>query len=144
MKIHRKNLLYSLSAIRQSAFTFLEAAMTDAGITDLSPAHGDILYVIHKLEEAYVKEIVARSHRDKSTVSNIINQLVKKGFVEKRGAPDDGRRVRVRLSEKARIHMESMALISKRLEKKLFSNMSEEEQAILFLLLEKVKKEIEK
>ena len=133
-----------MSNIRHTAFAYLESAMAEAGIDDLSPAHGDILYIIHARGDAYVSDIVEHSHRDKSTISNIINQLVKKGYVEKLAAPEDGRRVRVRLSKKAKTHMEAMAEISGSLQEKLFQNMSEEEQNILFMLLAKVGNNLKK
>ncbi len=138
MKINNKNFLYGLSSIRKSAFTFLEAEMAKSGINDFSPSFGDILYVIHSLGSGYVKDIVERSYKDKSTISNIINQLEKKGYVEKIPDADDGRRVKVKLTEQAENYIEEMAIISDSLQKKLFSNMSNEEQKIMFLLLNKV------
>ncbi|MCG8472133.1 MAG: MarR family transcriptional regulator [Desulfobacterales bacterium] len=140
MKIHRTNFLYSLSAIRKSAFSHLEAAMAEAGITDLPPSFGDILYIIHTQGEIFINELATLSHKDKSTVSNSIKQLEKRGYVEKIASRDDARKVKVKLSPKAKSHMKAMAAISDGLQKKLFEKMSEEEQAILFLLLSKIGK----
>lgn len=138
MKIDETNFLYSLSSIRHGAFSFLESSMAEAGITDLPPSYGDILHAIHGKKGASVSDIVALSHKDKSTVSNIINQLEKRGYVEKKSSPEDGRRVQVTLSPKAESYIGAMAGISTRLQEKLFQAMSEEEQGILFMLLRKV------
>lgn len=142
MKINNKNFLYKLSGIRKIAFSFLESEMAKCGIKDVSPSFGDILYIIKSLEEGYVKEIVDRSFKDKSTISNIINQLESKGYVEKITDKNDGRRVKVRLTEEAEKYIDAMANISKNLQKRLFNNMSTEEQEIMFLLLNKVEKNL--
>ncbi len=142
MIINNKNFLYKLSSIRKSAFAFLEAEMVKCGITDVPPSFGDVLYVIHSLGSGYVKDIVERSYKDKSTISNIINQLENKGYVEKIPDADDGRRVKVRLTKEAEKYIEEMAKISNSLQKRLFNNMSSEEQEILFLLLNKIERNL--
>jgi DNA-binding MarR family transcriptional regulator len=81
---------------------------------------------------------VDKSKKDKSTVSNIINQLVKKGYVEKVADPEDARKTMVKLTEQCKTYAETMFDISKKLKQKLFKSMSEEEKSILFLLLNKV------
>ncbi len=142
MKTDNKNFLYKLSNLRKSAFSFLESEMAKSGITDVPPSFGDILYIIHTKGTGYIKDIVASSYKDKSTVSNIINQLEKKGYVEKIPDIDDGRRVKVRLTDQATQYIDEMAEISGRLQKKLFNNMSSEEQDIMFLLINKVEKNL--
>jgi len=142
MKTNNTNLLYKLSSIRQSAFSFLESEMAKAGITDVPPSFGDILYLIHTQGGAYIKDIADQSYKDKSTVSNIINQLEKKGYVEKLADPEDGRRVKVRLTKQSENYIDAMSGISQNFRKKLFDNMSSEEQEILFLLLNKVEKNL--
>ena len=140
------NFLYKLSSIRQTAFSFLERGMKKAGLVDIPPSYGDILYLIHNQvhhqKTGYIKDIVDRSNKDKSTVSNIINHLEKKGYVRKMPDPEDGRRTMVRLTPLAESHTEAMFDISRDLRHRLFRNMSEEEQKILFLLLEKVEKNL--
>jgi len=136
------NFIYKLSSIRQTAFSLLEKGMKKAGVTDIPPSYGDILHLIHNQGEGYVKDIVDKSRKDKSTVSSIINQLEKKGYVEKMSDPEDGRRIMVRLAAKSEAYMDAMYAISTDLRQKLFKNMSEEEQNILFLLLNKVEKNL--
>jgi len=116
--------------------------MKKAGIKDIPPSYGEILYLIHNQGAGYVKDIVDQSNKDKSTVSSIINQLEKKGYVQKRRDPEDGRRVMVCLTPLSEIYIDAMFEISMDLRGKLFRDMSEEEQTILFLLLNKVEKNL--
>lgn len=142
MKVNNRNFLYKLSCIRKSAFSFLEGEMASVGVSDIPPSYGDILYAIYHQKTGYVNEIVEKSHKDKSTVSSIINQLEKKGYVEKLSDPDDGRRVKVRLTEQAEKYINVVSEISLKLQHKLFKNMSDEEQEILFLMLNKIEKNL--
>jgi len=142
MKTTNTNFLYKLSSIRHLSFTFLERELSRAGVEDLPPSYGDILYIIHSQGVSYVKEIVDRSYKDKSTVSNSINHLVKNGYVEKIPDPEDGRRVRIKLTKRSEKYIDAMAEISRKLKTKLFRSMSGEEQEILFLLLNKVEKNL--
>jgi DNA-binding MarR family transcriptional regulator len=144
MKLKKRNFLYKLSCIRSFAFSFFEKELGKSGIRDLPPSFGDILLNISSLGECCVKDIVAHSYRDKSTVSNIVNRLEKTGYIRKRSDPDDGRKVRIRVSEKYMGQLEPMTEISERLKEKLFRGMSEEEIEILFILIDKIEKNIKK
>ena len=137
-----KTFLYKLSNIRQAAFSFLESEMKKIGINDIPPSYGDILYLIYNEESGHLKDIVNKSRKDKSTVSNIINQLEQRGYVEKKSDPDDGRRTIVQLTPQCKSNIEAVSDISSKLKQKLFKGMSEEEQSILFMLLNKVEKNL--
>lgn len=138
MKTSDSHFVYKLSVIRKLAFSFLEEEMEKAGVKDLPPSFGDILYIVHTKGPVSVKDIAAQSYKDKSTVSTIIHQLETKGYVQKEPDPSDGRKVRVSLTSQAEKHMESMARISSGLKERLFQDMSREERDILFLLMDKI------
>ncbi|VVS91360.1 transcriptional regulator marr-type conserved site [Desulfoluna spongiiphila] len=144
MNMSDSHFVYKLSVIRKLAFSFLEEEMARAGVKDLPPSFGDILYIVHTKGPVAVKDIAAHSYKDKSTVSTIIHQLEKKGYVQKEPDPDDGRKVRVTLTETAATHMESMARISAGLKEKLFQDMSREERDILFLLMDKIERNLKR
>ncbi|MCG8637429.1 MAG: MarR family transcriptional regulator [Desulfobacterales bacterium] len=116
--------------------------MKKIGINDIPPSYGDILYLIYNEESGHLKDIVNKSRKDKSTVSNIINQLEQRGYVEKKSDPDDGRRTIVQLTPQCKSNIEAVSDISSKLKQKLFKGMSEEEQSILFMLLNKVEKNL--
>lgn len=138
MKINEKNLLYVLSNIRNRAFSFLQSEMNQVGIEDIPPSYGDILFAIKKKKELSVKEICEITQKDKSTVSVIVNKLVKSGYVIKERDASDNRAVKIKLSEKATVAGEKMMEISGKLNKQLYDGLSEEEKAIFFMLLKKI------
>ena len=138
MQINENNFLYSLSLIRKKAFAFLEKEMRGAGIEDIPPSYGDVLYTINQKGVVNLNDLCRLTNKDKSTVSIIVNALGKAGYVTKEKDKNDGRSVCIELSEKAAEHADRMMDISDRLREKLFSNMSEEEKEISFLLLNKI------
>ncbi|MCB9495111.1 MAG: winged helix-turn-helix transcriptional regulator [Desulfobacteraceae bacterium] len=142
MKTKKRNFLYKLSSIRSLAFSFLGKELQAKGIDDIPPSFGDILFIINSLGECFVQDIVKHSYRDKSTVSNIIRKLEQNGYVEKFSDQYDGRKVKIRLTEKCHSHLYSMLEISEKLKNKLFHKMSNEEIEILFLLINKIEKNI--
>ena len=78
------------------------------------------------------------TNKDKSTVSIIVNALVKNGYAVKTKDETDGRSVCICLSNKAKRYAGHMADISNELRQRIFSGMSEEEKAIFFLLMNKI------
>ena len=84
-----------LHALRTSA-TKAEAR---AGVT------GAQLFVLHSLAEApaaSLNELAARTLTHQSTVSVVVDRLVRRDLVIKRRAPEDARRVELRLSPSGR------------------------------------------
>ena len=69
------NVLYLIGKIRAAAFRHLEEAMRARGIPDISPAHGDVLFIIARREPVEMGEIGRLTGRGKSTVTGIINYL---------------------------------------------------------------------
>ncbi len=116
--------------------------MQKIGVTDIPPSYGDILYTINRKKNICIKDISEISNKDKSTVSLIINALEKNGYVKKEKNNTDGRSITIKLTQKAKQYTDAMMEISIKLQNKLFAEMSEEEKAIFFMLLQKVAKKM--
>ena len=138
MKTNEKNLLYSISTIRRRAFAFLQAELKKVGIEDLPPSYGDILFAIDRKDGLSIKEICEISNKDKSTVSLIVNNLEKNGYVLKERDENDGRSLKIRLSKKAQREGKKMMEISRKLQEQIYQGLNEEDKATLFKLLERI------
>ena len=142
MTITEKNFLFHLGSIRKRAFAFLQKEMKAAGVTDLPPAHGDVLFTLWQRGSLSLKEVCELSFRDKSTVSLIVNDAEKKGYVVKERDAQDGRGVKIRLTPRAEAKAVHMIKISTHLREKFFTGMSEEEISIFFMLLNKISRNV--
>lgn len=144
IKVRRGNLLYTLNSIRQRLFSFIESEMARENIRDISPSHGDILYILDKRGKLHLHDISELSLKDKSTITSVINHLEKSGYVTKVRDKKDRRLVNIQGTEKAVRIKPALTKISERMNSRLFEGLSDEEQRVLFDLLTKISNNVDK
>ena len=138
MKISPYNFLFALSKIRQSQHAFIENALAAAGVKDISPSYGDVLFVLDRRGPLTLLEIARLTMKDKSTVSSVIQKLEEHGYVTKKKGKGDSRFKTIELTAKARRLKPLILEISGEMNERLYRGMSESEKARLFKLIEKV------
>ena len=72
----RRNILNLMSKVRSRAFLFLEKELAAAGVADLSPAHGDVLFAAARNPGSDMRQLAALTGRDKSTLTPLVERLV--------------------------------------------------------------------
>ena len=93
-------IVYLSSLLNEKAGDFIQDELKKYGYPELKMAHGDIFHVLFEAGELSAKEIAGRTRRSKSTVSELVDRLVKLGYVCKKPDPADARGVKVSLTEK--------------------------------------------
>ena len=88
-------IVYLSSLLNEKAGDFIQDELKKYGYPELKMAHGDIFHVLFEAGELSAKEIAGRTRRSKSTVSELVNRLVKLGYVCKKPDPADARGVKV-------------------------------------------------
>jgi DNA-binding MarR family transcriptional regulator len=68
----------------------------------VSPGMGHILFTLFEREGCIIREIAEKTRLSFPTITVVLQRMKKAGLVELRPDPDDGRAVRVRLSELGR------------------------------------------
>lgn len=97
----------------------------------------------HKDEEIFQRDIENTFSMRRSTVSNMIKLMEKKGYIIREPVSDDARLKRLVLTEKSlKVHRQMMNEISRN-ENQMKKGISEEELEIFFNVLEKVQKNLE-
>ena len=132
------NVISLCARIRDRANTVISAKLTEAGITDVAPAHGGIFFHLFGGKELRMKELAGLIHRDKSTVTPLVNKLEKQGYVSKRKSQEDSRVTLVRLTDKGEAMAPLFREISKELVRQSFTGLSNDEQGTLTELLGRV------
>ncbi len=112
--------------------------MKKAGIEGLAPSHGDILFRLYRTDALKMNQIAELIDRDKSTVTVLVNKLVRLGFVEKQQDWEDSRVYHIKLTEKGRALEPIYRDISERLIDHIYQHFTEEEQLMLMRLLQKI------
>jgi DNA-binding MarR family transcriptional regulator len=96
------NLIALASALRYQAVEFLAEELHSRGITDLIPSQGALLSGLYAREgRISMKELVASSRRNKSTITEMSKALERRGYLTREKDPDDARSVVLVLTPKA-------------------------------------------
>jgi len=112
--------------------------MEALGMDGLVPSHGDILVELFKNEEMPKSQIADNIHRDRSTVTTLVNKLIKFGYVETRKNPEDSRSVLVSLTAKGVDLKSGVMEISESIFKTLYADIDDEERRIFREVLMKI------
>lgn len=134
------NTIKLISRIRDKANEFIVSELEARGHHGLAPSHGDILSVLFKLGEQTMTEISLKIGKERSTVTTLIDKLIKLGYVTTKKYEEDNRLTIVSLTNKGKELEPDFIEISEKLYNKQYNNMTEEEKNIFRILLDKMHK----
>ena len=127
-----------IGRIRDKANAFLAAKLQEAGIKGVSPSHGEILWALLFSGELSMKKLAVKIHRDKSTVTALVNKLIQFGYVRKRTDESDSRVNLVSLTQKGMNLKKDVISISESLQERAYKGLKEEELVMLMKLLDRI------
>ena len=136
-----KNYVLSLvSKVRAEAINFLEKELVKNDIEGLVPSYGSMLSVLYRNNgKLRMKAVADLINRDKSTVTHLVNKLIKAGYVIREQSSEDSREVYVVLTKKAWDIEEKLEKISRNLITTAYNGFTEDEKEKLMQLLDKMK-----
>jgi DNA-binding MarR family transcriptional regulator len=112
--------------------------MEEHGIQSIVTSHGDILYALNQNSRLTMAEIASKIGKDKSTVTALVDKLVRLGYVRKERATEDSRVVYVILTEKGHELKPVFEEISKDILGVFYTGITEKEKEDLFYVLNKI------
>lgn len=134
-----KDIISLISKIRESANRFIISEMDKWGIEGLAPSHGDILVALLKVERLTMKELAEKIDKDKSTVTALVDKLIKQGYVEKTRDIEDSRVVFVTLTRSGNALKPMFDTISEELLSVVYKDIQQSEKEELINTLTKIK-----
>lgn len=135
-----EDIISLISRVRDNANKFITGEMNRWGIKGLAPSHGDILFSLLNSETMTMKDLAKKIDKDKSTVTALVDKLIKLGYVKKSRDEKDNRIVFVTLTESGRNLKPMFDSISHDLIEKIYKDIPQAEKEALILTLEKIKK----
>lgn len=102
----------TLSQTLTAANTYLVSLLSQAGLKDLVPSHGDILVALFAQETVTMQELSEKIHRDPSTITALVKKLVLGGYVQTQKSVTDKRRTEVSLTPKGKSLRSAFEMIS--------------------------------
>ena len=127
-----------IARIREKANRFIAAELERHGLEGLKPIHGDILLALFRYDAPTMKELAELVDRKKSTVTTLVEKLVRLGYAVKRQDEADCRAYRISLTEEGRALRQPLIDISDRLMRKVYKQMPAAERKRLVRGLTKI------
>jgi DNA-binding MarR family transcriptional regulator len=141
MVMNDKYIVYFISKTKKKMKKFIENSLLEKGINDIVPSYGNILTVLYDNNgQLKMNEIGKILGKDKSTITTLVNNLEKRGYVEKVRSSEDKRAVYVSLTDKARQIEPVFNQISAEVHKTAYKGFTNEEKEELLRLLKKLNK----
>lgn len=132
------NTISLIAKIREKADKFLLKEMEKLGLKNIAPSHGDILSALFKCQEATMTEIANTIHRDRSTVTALVNKLIRFEYVSSKKDLNDNRSSIIYLTEKGKELKLGFKEISEKLYMREYKGISDEEKVIFRDILQKI------
>ncbi len=133
-----ESLLVLIARIRDRFQRHLLREFKRAKIEELSPSHGDILFVLASRKKATMRELAQLIDRDKSTLTSLINKLESGGYVTRSRDKSDSRVTYIQATPKARRVKSLMFSISRKLLKETYRDFSDADRRQLIEYLERI------
>ncbi len=128
-----------LAKVRDRAYEFVQQELKDMGLAG-APSHGAILVALIKYKTLSLTELSKIIDKKKSSTTELVDKLIRLGYVEKTLDPNDSRIKQVRLTKKSMALKGKFAKFSENLTKKTFNGISEKERLASIATLEKILK----
>ena len=111
------------SALLRTAYNALAAgiyqAAVEGGSKDLRPAHGNVLEILAIEDGLRLTDIAGRAGVATQSMGELVDELVRRQYIERRADPADRRAKRIYLTAKGRAHTEASWLAVDRAEAQL-------------------------
>lgn len=127
-----------ISRIRKKANVFITDELSRYGIDGLIPVHGDILFMLFVHGEMTMSSIAELIERKKSTVTTLVDKLIRMGYVEKRQDATDNRFFLISLTPEGKALGQSLKAISEKLIEKVYKDMPVDERIKLVRCLNRI------
>ena len=136
-EIHRTDLKLSRN---------LSAHVRKFGVDEVTMMHGWIIRYLYENREQdiFQKDIEQRFAVGRSTVTNLLQLMEKKGFIRRESVKQDARLKKVILTEKGIESQESFEDIVEHIEEELSEGISEEEPYIFYKVLDQINQNVKK
>ncbi len=137
-----------VSQIRFNIENYITKRIEKAGVKGLVTSHGNILVQLYKEDKQTMAKIANDIGRCKSTLTVLVDKLVKVGFITREVDTNDTRLKKLCLTEKGKNFQKEFWQISSDLNERIWHNFSdtEKEQCMLYLnrIAENINSSLEK
>lgn len=137
--MNEKYIVYFISRTKKKMTSYIERRLKENEILDLVPSYGNILSALYNnSQKLTMKEIGNLVGKDKSTITVLVEKLVKLGYVKKEKSESDKRVTYVILTKKGLAVESKFKSISNEVYERAYLGFSDEEKETFLYLLKKI------
>ena len=118
---------FLISKIHQLSGRIFAKLLKDFNINELTPAQGRIMFPLWRQKNLSFKDLLAMTLLSKSTLSKMLYNLEKIGFVKRIQSKDDKRTILIQLSKDSKTFQERYIEVSKEMTKIFYNKFTEKE-----------------
>jgi len=128
MATRTNGIVFSVAQLRDQAYEHVTRELKRLGMTDLAPSHGAILITLYREKALSLKDLSVRINKKKSSTTELVDKLIRLGYVEKTTSAEDQRVKLVRLTPKSVAHKEDFKALSENVNGRVYKGFSRQEQ----------------
>jgi DNA-binding MarR family transcriptional regulator len=136
--VKKELIIFLIGRIQYKANKFLIRELRARHMKGLAPSHGEILGALIYRGPLPMTEIARIIEKDKSTITALVNKLIKLGYVQRGKHSSDARISLISLTEKGAALKREILLIAGDLRARSYQGISDEEAETLVRLLTKI------
>jgi len=133
-------IVFLAAQLRDNAYEHVTSELRRLGMKGLAPSHGAILITLYREKALSLKELSIRINKKKSSTTELVDKLIRLGYVEKTTSTEDQRVKFVRLTQKSLPLKNGFRELSENVNSRVYKGFSEDEQQQLTYLLSKALK----
>ncbi|NUU59366.1 MarR family winged helix-turn-helix transcriptional regulator [Paenibacillus agri] len=136
--MNEKAIVAVIGRIHRRSNRFIEKELKKHNIHGIAPSHGDILFQLYGQESITMNQLSCLIDKDKSTITALVEKLVRLEYVKKEQDLNDGRIFRLSITDKGRALKPIFEAVSESLLAAVYEDFAPEEKEQLFQLLRKI------
>ncbi|GET25135.1 MarR family winged helix-turn-helix transcriptional regulator [Prolixibacter sp. NT017] len=135
------NLIFQLGAIARKVHQHVESVFRKENL-DITPEQFSLLTILWYNEGISIKELADRSQRDKTTISRVVNNMIKHDLIRRLDNVDDKRAKRIFLTDRGRNLQDQLVMLSGEIYVQALGNLSDEELDHTLEVFKKIEKNL--
>ncbi len=118
---------FLISKIHQLSQRIFARILKNHKLDEFNPAQGRIMFVLWQKDNIPIHELVERTQFSKSTLTSMLDNLEKAGFIKRVPSKEDRREILIALTEKDRLLQDKYIDISREMGKFYYNRFSDKE-----------------
>ncbi|OBZ09086.1 MarR family transcriptional regulator [Bacillus sp. FJAT-27264] len=136
--MNEKAIVATIGRIHRRSNRFIEKELKKHNIHGIAPSHGDILFHLYGQESITMNQLSCLIDKDKSTITALVEKLVRLEYVKKEQDLNDGRIFRLSITDEGRALKPIFEAVSESLLAAVYEDFAPEEKEQLLRLLGKI------